>query len=46
MVVFVDAVPEVIATPETDNISVEGLNDMVESLDTADPADKEDGVAP
>ena len=33
-----------IAKPETFNISVDGLNDIVESLETADPADNEDGV--
>jgi hypothetical protein len=44
VVVLVEAVPEVIAKPETFNISVDGLNDIVESLETADPADNEDGV--
>ena len=44
MVVFVEAVPDVIAKPETFNISVDGLKVIVESLETADPADNEDGV--
>ena len=44
VVVFVEAVPEVIANPETFKISVEGLNVIVESLETADPEDDEDGV--
>jgi hypothetical protein len=34
----------VIAKPETFNISVDGLNDIVESLETAEPADNDDGV--
>ena len=37
--------PEVIANPETFNISVDGLNVIVESLETAEPADNEDGVS-
>ena len=41
---FVDAVELVIAKPDTFNISVDGLNDMVESLETAEPEDDEDGV--
>ena len=36
--------PDVTAKPETFNISVDGLNDIVESLETAEPADNEDGV--
>lgn len=44
VVVLVEAVPEVIANPETFNISVDGLNEIVESLDNADPAEDEDGV--
>ena len=36
--------PEVIAKPETFKISVDGLNVIVESLETAEPADNEDGV--
>jgi len=44
VVVFVEAVPEVTAKPDTFNISVNGLNVIVESLDTAEPADDEDGV--
>jgi hypothetical protein len=42
--VEVDAVELVIAKPDTFNISVDGLKDMVESLETADPADNEAGV--
>jgi hypothetical protein len=40
----VDTVLDVIDIPETLNISVDGLNDMVESLETADPEDDDDGV--
>ena len=36
--------PDVTAKPDTFNISVDGLNDIVKSLETAEPADKEDGV--
>ena len=40
----VEDVVDVTANPETCNISVDGLNDIVESLETAEPADNEDGV--
>ena len=44
VVVLVEAVPEVIANPETFKISVDGLKVIVVSLETAEPAAKEDGV--
>ena len=44
VVVFVEAVPEVIAKPDTCNISVDELNAIVVSLEIAEPADNEDGV--
>jgi hypothetical protein len=37
-------VPEVIAKPETFNISVDGLNDIVESLEIAEPEEDGDGL--
>jgi hypothetical protein len=40
----VEDVVDVTANPETCNISVDGLNDIVESLETAEPADNDDGV--
>ena len=36
--------PDVIAKPDTFNISVDGLNDIVESLETADPEEFCKGV--
>jgi hypothetical protein len=39
-----EAVPEVTANPDTFNISVDGLNDIVASLETADPEEDEIGV--
>ena len=42
---FVDAVCAVIARPETYNISVDGLNVIVVSAETADPADSARGVS-
>ena len=36
--------PDVIAKPDTFNISVDGLNDIVESLETADPEEFCTGV--
>jgi hypothetical protein len=44
VVVLVEAIPEVIAKPDTCNISVDGLNEIVVSLEIAEPADNEDGV--
>lgn len=44
VVVFVEAVPEVIANPETFKISVDGLNEIVESLETAEPEEFCKGV--
>ena len=44
VVVFVEAVPDVTAKPDTFNISDDGLNDIVVSLETAEPADSEEGV--
>jgi hypothetical protein len=40
----VEAVPDVIAKPDTFNISVDGLNDIVASLEIADPEEDEVGV--
>jgi hypothetical protein len=42
--VEVEAVVEVIAKPETFIIFVDGLKDIVPSLETAEPADNEAGV--
>jgi hypothetical protein len=44
VVVFVEAVPDVIANPETFNISVDGLKDIVESLEIAEPDEDATGV--